>query len=76
MHQYGTDFAKDRWELFDLSKDFSESTDLAASHPAKLAEMKALWWQEARKFSTPALAEPPEIFARRARYDDAFTDPK
>jgi arylsulfatase len=76
MHQYGTDFAKDRWELFDLSKDFSESTDLAATNPARLAEMKALWWREARKYSSPPLAEPPEIFARRARYDDAFTDPK
>jgi arylsulfatase len=76
MHQYGTDFAKDRWELFDLSKGFSESTDLAATNPARLEEMKALWWREARKYSSPPLAEPPEIFAMRARYDDAFTDPK
>ena len=76
MHKYGTDFAKDKWELFDLSKDYSESTDLATRYPAKLAEMKALWWREARTYSTPALAEPLEIFAKRARYDDAFTDPK
>ena len=76
MHQYGTDFAKDKWELFDLSKDYSESTDLAARYSAKLAEMKALWWREARTYSTPALAEPLEIFAKRARYDDAFIDPK
>ncbi|MFZ2994812.1 arylsulfatase [Sphingobium sp.] len=74
MHKYGTDFAKDKWELFDISKDYSESTDLAARHPAKLAEMKALWWREARKYSTPPLAEPLEIFAKRARYDDAFTE--
>jgi len=76
MHKYGTDFAKDKWELFDLSKDYSESTDLATRYPAKLAEMKALWWREARTYSTPALAEPLEIFAKRARYDDAFIDPK
>lgn len=76
MHKYGTDFAKDKWELFDLSKDYSESTDLATRYPAKLAAMKALWWREARKYSTPALAEPLEIFAKRARFDDAFTDPK
>lgn len=74
MHKYGTNFAQDTWELFDLSRDYSESTDVAALHPAKLAEMKALWWREARKYSTPALAEPPEIFARRARYDDAFVE--
>ncbi|MCI4591702.1 arylsulfatase [Sphingobium sp. BYY-5] len=74
MHKYGTDFAKDKWELFDLSKDYSESTDLASRYPAKLEEMKTLWWREARKYSTPPLAEPPEIFAKRARYDDAFAD--
>ncbi|MEQ6332218.1 arylsulfatase [Sphingobium sp. MK2] len=74
MHQYGTDFAKDKWELFDISKDYSESTDLAARYPAKLEEMKALWWREARKYSTPPLAEPPEIFAKRGRYVDAFPE--
>lgn len=74
MHKFGADFAKDRWELFDLSKDFSESSDLAARYPAKLAEMKKLWWREARKYSTPPLAEPPELFAKRARYDDAFIE--
>jgi arylsulfatase len=72
MHRRGTDFASDRWALFDLSTDFSESTDLADRHPAKLKELKALWWREARRYSTPALAEPPERFARRERYDDAF----
>lgn len=74
MHKYGTDFANDRWELFDTSSDYSESTDVSARYPAKLAEMKALWWREARRFSTPALAEPPEIFAKRSRYDDAFPE--
>lgn len=74
MHKYGTDFAKDKWELFDISKDYSESTDLAARYPAKLEEMKALWWREARKYSTPPLGEPLEIFAKRGRYVDAFPE--
>lgn len=74
MHKYGTDFAKDKWELFDTSKDYSESTDFAARYPAKLEEMKRLWWREARKYSTPPLAEPLEIFAKRARYNDAFDE--
>ncbi len=41
------DANKDRWELYDVRKDFSESTDLADEEPAKLAEMKALFLKEA-----------------------------
>src|SRR5262249_49187934 len=32
---------KDRWELYNLDKDFSEANDLAAKMPKKVAEMKA-----------------------------------
>lgn len=38
---------EDRWELFDLNRDFSQSRDLAAEHPGKLAELQALFWHEA-----------------------------
>ena len=34
------DSAKDPWELYDVRKDFSQSEDLAARNPAKLAELK------------------------------------
>lgn len=37
------------WVLFNLDKDFSENRDLAATNPAKLAEMKALFWEEAKR---------------------------
>lgn len=37
------------WELYNIDKDFSQAHDLAASHPAKLAEMKALFQQEAAR---------------------------
>lgn len=40
-------FESDRWELYDLRTDFSQATDLAAKEPAKLAEMKQLFMQEA-----------------------------
>ena len=43
-------FDDDRWELYDLTKDFSQANDLAGSQPQKLAEMKALFDQEARKY--------------------------
>jgi len=38
-----SDFAADEWQLFDLTNDFSESTDLAATHPEKLAELVGRW---------------------------------
>jgi arylsulfatase A-like enzyme len=71
MHKQLTDFATDKWELFDTDADFSESTDLSAKYPAKLEELKRLWWSEARKYSTPPLAEAPAIFRQRERFDDS-----
>jgi arylsulfatase A-like enzyme len=37
------------WELYDLRTDFSQSTDVAARHPAKVEELKALWLREAER---------------------------
>src|SRR5262245_43556468 len=34
------DLAKDNWMLFNIDKDFSESTNVAAENPEKLEEMK------------------------------------
>ncbi|MBU6268990.1 MAG: arylsulfatase [Sphingomonadales bacterium] len=36
-----------QWTLYDLTRDWSQSTDLAAKNPAKLAEMQTLWQQVA-----------------------------
>lgn len=46
------DVALDRrsWELYDLSKDFSQSRDLAAGNSARLAELKQLFYSEAAKY--------------------------
>ena len=41
------DFTDDRWHLFDTGSDFTESVDLAAELPEKLAELIALWDAEA-----------------------------
>lgn len=40
---------KDKWELYHLDEDFSEANDLAAKHPEKLAELKAIFDEEAKK---------------------------
>ena len=39
---------KIEWTLYNLSRDFSQATDLAAENSGKLQEMKALWQQVAR----------------------------
>ena len=37
------------WELYDLTKDFSQAHDVAAGHPDKVAELRELWWKEAER---------------------------
>ncbi len=39
----------DKWELYNLDKDWSQANDLAASNPQKLEEMKALFLIESTK---------------------------
>ena len=63
--------------LFNLNEDFSEATDLAAKYPAKLAELKQLWFIQASKYKVfpvdsslqMRLATPrPQISAPRDKY--------
>ena len=37
------------WELYDTNTDWSQAHDLAAEYPEKLAELQALFLDEARK---------------------------
>jgi arylsulfatase len=39
-----------KWELYNLTEDYSQANDLAAKMPAKLKEMQDLWNQEAAKY--------------------------
>jgi arylsulfatase len=39
-----------KWELYNLDKDFSQADDLAAANPQKLRELQDLWWAEASKY--------------------------
>lgn len=43
------DSSKDVWELYDLTKDFSQKNDLAKEHPEKLLEMKQLFLAQAKE---------------------------
>jgi arylsulfatase len=40
-------FADDRWALFDLANDFSESTDVGEANPDLLRRLEDLWMTEA-----------------------------
>ena len=40
---------KDRWELYNLDEDYSEAKDLAVKYPARLAKLKTIFNEEARK---------------------------
>jgi arylsulfatase len=44
-------FDQDKWELYQVSEDFSESRNLAAENPEKLAEMVAIFDEEAWKYN-------------------------
>jgi arylsulfatase len=41
--------ADDRWELYHVEEDFSQSHDLAAENPAKLKALQGLFMQEAER---------------------------
>ncbi|MGH9801255.1 MAG: sulfatase/phosphatase domain-containing protein, partial [Blastocatellia bacterium] len=50
-HERGTEFDKDKWELFKVDEDFNETNDLAAKNPEKLREMIERWFAEAGKYN-------------------------
>lgn len=72
LHRYNTSYNDDQWQLFNTAEDFSESTDLAQKYPEKLKELQQLWWDEARKYSDPAVVDPSEFFYNFNRMEDGF----
>ncbi|MCP2294174.1 arylsulfatase [Nocardia amikacinitolerans] len=50
-------FDQDRWELYHIEEDRSQNRDVAAEHPGKLEELKALWFSEAAKYNGLPLAD-------------------
>jgi arylsulfatase len=45
-----TSFDQDKWELYDLTKDYSQYDDLAAKHPDKLKALEDEFWVQAEKY--------------------------
>jgi arylsulfatase A-like enzyme len=71
------DLANDKWELYHVAEDFSQSTDVSATNPAKLKELQALFLAEAAKYQVlpiddrsiermdPAVAGRPDLMGGR-----------
>lgn len=70
IHKPGTDFDTDRWELYHVDTDFSQTVNVAAQYPERLAQMKQVWWSEASKNGALPLLEAPGF--RRNTYDQAL----
>jgi len=72
----GTDVSKpfdeDVWELYHVAEDFSEVHDLAAARPDKLAEMQALWWDEAARYQVLPLNNAPARYRDRRHRRDRY----
>jgi hypothetical protein len=71
-----------KWELYDITKDWTENNNLAASNPQKLKEMQELFWVEARKYQvlpldaskfTRFVAPRPSLAAGRTEFN--YTKP-
>jgi arylsulfatase len=43
-------FEQDKWELYNITQDFSEANNLASQNPEKLKELQAIFDQEAKKY--------------------------
>ena len=52
------DGPQERWELYNVAKDFSQAVDLAESHPEKLAELQELFDQHAKQYGIYPLRDP------------------
>ena len=87
MERHGARPPKDvvndaKWELFDLTKDWTQNNDVAAANPAKLKELQDLFWVEASKYQvlpldasalTRFIAPRPSIVAGRNEF--TYTQP-
>jgi hypothetical protein len=51
----GVDPTKFPWELYDLTKDWTQCDDLAAKNPEKVKELEKVFWQEAEKYQVEPL---------------------
>ncbi|MDQ6470678.1 hypothetical protein RB619_08505 [Flavobacterium sp. LHD-80] len=59
------DFDKDVWELYNINEDFNEQKDLAKKYPEKLAELKKLFDEQAKKNNLYPLIDWSDVYQRK-----------
>lgn len=59
------DFDKDEWELYNLNEDFNEQVNLAKKYPEKLAELKQLFEEDAKKYNIYPFIDWDDVFKAR-----------
>lgn len=59
------DFDKDVWELYNINEDFNEQKDLAKKYPEKLAELKKLFDEQAKKNNLYPLIDWSDVYLRK-----------
>jgi arylsulfatase A-like enzyme len=66
-----------KWELYDITTDWTQFDDIAAANPAKVKELQDLFWVEANKYQvlpldasgfTRVIAQRPSITAGRTEF--------
>ena len=67
FHPLGSDFDQDKWELFHLDRDFSETDDLAEKEPERLKALIDAWWKRGRGAQGAAARRPLRAALRRQR---------
>ena len=70
FHPPGAPFDNDRWELFHLDRDFSETDDLAEREPERLKALIDDWWAAAEAHKVLPLDDRfgPRIIENAARF--------
>jgi arylsulfatase len=58
-------YEKDKWELYNLDKDFNERIDLAAKYPEKLKELQALFDEQAKTNNIYPFIDWDDVFKQR-----------
>lgn len=59
------DYDKDEWELYNLNEDFNERINLAKKYPEKLAELKKLFEENAKKYNIYPFIDWEDVFKGR-----------
>ena len=76
LHNPLTPFSDEEWQLYDLSSDPTETRDLAADDPARVASLAAQWEQAARSGQVYPLDEGSGLkFMQRPSRSDVFGEP-